>query len=164
MHGNLKRFYLSLSARIKSHWLASKQTRKCCSLLSDFYFAKMATQEYLLRYIESSSSYTELPSRLKLVINEEEWTKRWGETSCTKMLVTQSLLAWRVCCWSGSENIQSIRDYLGKLRRLEEYAMNGRITKGLSKVTDNWRGWVLASHRNILTLLIWLATPKRVIL
>lgn len=41
----------------------------------------MATQEYLLRYIESFSSYEELPSRLKLVINEEEWTKRCVEAT-----------------------------------------------------------------------------------
>lgn len=36
----------------------------------------MATQEYLLRYIESHKTYDELPSRLKLAISEEDWARK----------------------------------------------------------------------------------------
>jgi hypothetical protein len=36
----------------------------------------MATQEYLLRYIEGNKTYDELPARLKLAINEDEWGKK----------------------------------------------------------------------------------------
>lgn len=37
----------------------------------------MPTQEYLIKYIEASARYQELPTRLKQVISEDEWTKRF---------------------------------------------------------------------------------------
>lgn len=36
----------------------------------------MATQEYLLRYIEANKRYNDLPARVKLAVTEEEWGRR----------------------------------------------------------------------------------------
>jgi hypothetical protein len=45
----------------------------------------MATQEYLLKHIEASARYQDLPSRLKIVVSEEDWNKRYerGQTLTT---------------------------------------------------------------------------------
>jgi len=57
----------------------------------------MPTQEYLIKYIEASARYQELPTRLKLVISEDEWTKRVKEYCVHRGMSWETSPARTVC-------------------------------------------------------------------
>lgn len=57
----------------------------------------MATQEYLLKHIEASSTYDTLPERLKLLVSEEQWNKRVKEYCIHRGLPWDTSPARTVC-------------------------------------------------------------------
>jgi hypothetical protein len=57
----------------------------------------MATQEYLLKHIEASSTYDALPERLKILVSEEQWNKRVKEYCIHRGLPWDTSAARTVC-------------------------------------------------------------------
>lgn len=89
----------------------------------------MATQEYLLRYIEANKTYDELPARLKLAINEDEWGKKVRSYCIHRGMPWSTSPASTIC--TEHEYYEALLSFYHSRKRIFPYHVAGYICRVL---------------------------------